>query len=190
HLIDGDGTQWLAERAADQLQEFLNAGFTTVLSAIDAPQILEARRRVQEGEMQGPRLFAAAFLPLAGQAGGGGGGPQGDPARTDTSRQGRPTEAAPAIPREATIAAVENAARAGYDYIKTVLIATPGGPEVDTLKLIVEEGKRHGLPAITHAVSVQDTLAAIEAAPAVLVHTPHIGRLDGNPEAVRRIVDA
>lgn len=190
HLVDGDGAQWLEQTAAHQLREFLEAGFTTVLSAIDPPQILEARRRVQAGEMQGPRLFAAAFLPLAGQTGGGGGAAQGDPARSDASRRVRPEEAAPAIPREATIAAVENAAEAGYDYIKTVLIATPGGPEVDTLRLIVQEGRRHGLPAITHAVSVQDTLAAIEAAPAMLVHTPHIGRLDGNPEAVQKIVDA
>jgi imidazolonepropionase-like amidohydrolase len=190
HLIDGDGGQWLEERASEQMQQFLEAGFTTVLSAIDAPQILEARQRLQQGDMQGPRLFAAAFLPLAGPAGGGGGAPQGDPARFDASRSARPTDPAPAIPREATIAAVENAAQAGFDYIKTVMIATPGGPEVETLKLIVEEGKRRNLPTITHAVSVQDTLAAIEASPAALVHTPHIGRLEEDSAAVQKIVDA
>src|SRR5690606_37738607 len=106
------------------------------------------------------------------------------------SRTDRPTQPAPAIPREATIAAVENAARAGYDYLKTVIIVSPGGPEVDTLKLVVEEGKKHGLPTITHAVSVEDTLGAVEAGPATFVHTPHIGRLEENPDAVRRFVDA
>src|SRR5690606_19235264 len=126
-------------------------------------------------DMAGPRILAAAFLQLAGPS-----GPPpapGDPARTDPSRRERPSEPAPAIPREATIAAVQNAADAGYDYIKTLILATPNGPEVDTLRLIVEEGGKRDLPVITHAVSVQDTLAAIEAGPAALVHTPHVGRL-------------
>ncbi len=189
HLVEGNPDQWLSERAASELQAFLDAGFTTVVSNIDAPQLLEARRRVNAGDLQGPRLFAAAFIPLAGQMGGGGPG-GGDPARSDPSRGAPPREAAPAIPRETTMAAIENAARQGYDYLKTVIVTTPGGPEIDTLKLVVEEGARHGLPTLTHAVSVRDTLAAIEAAPASLVHTPHIGRLDEDPHALRRIVDA
>ena len=188
HIIEGNGDEWLESRAAAQMQEFLEAGFTTVLSAIDGPQLLEARRQIDAGEMTGPRIFAAAFLQLAGPSGPPAG--PGDPARTDPSRRERPSQPAPAIPREATIAAVQNAADAGYDYIKTLIVATPNGPEVDTLRLIVDEGAKHGLPVITHAVSVQDTLAALEAGPAALVHTPHIGRLDEDPEAVRKIVDA
>jgi len=187
HIIRGDGDEWLRSHAAAQFQEFLEAGFTTVVSAIDGPELLEARRRIERGEMKGPRIFAAAFLPLSAMPLGGGGE---DAARTDPSRSGRPTTPAPAIPREATIRAVENAAAAGYDYIKTLMIQTPNGPEVDTLKLIVEEGAKHGLPVITHAVSIQDTLAALEAAPAALVHTPHIGHLGDDPDAVRKIVDA
>ena len=41
-----------------------------------------------------------------------------------------------------------------------------------------------------HAVSVRDTLAAIEAKPDLLVHTPHIGNLGDDPAAVKKIVDA
>jgi imidazolonepropionase-like amidohydrolase len=189
HLIAGDPAQWLAERAAPQMREFLEAGFTSVLSAIDAPQILEVRDRLQQGTMSGPRIFAGAFLPLAGPVPGAA-PTQGDPARSDASRDGRGTTAAPAVPRNATIAAVENAANAGFDYIKTVIITTPNGPEVDTLKLIVQEGKKHNLPVITHAVTVRDTLAAIEARPDVLVHTPHIGDLSNDPDAVRTIAGA
>jgi imidazolonepropionase-like amidohydrolase len=191
HIIQGDPADWLANRAAAQMQEFLAAGFTTVLSAIDAPQILEARRMTAEGSMHGPRLFAGSFIPLAAPMPGAAPPQAGDPARFDTSRPPRrPTQAAPAIPREATIAAVDNAARAGFDYLKTVITATPGGPEVETLKLIVAEGKKHNMPTITHAVSVIDTLAAIEAGPATLVHTPHIGQLENDPEAVKKIVAA
>jgi imidazolonepropionase-like amidohydrolase len=188
HIIDGDPAEWLAEGAAPQMREFLEAGFTTVLSAIDAPQILEARERIAAGQMNGPRIFAGAIIPLAGPSGPP--GPAGDPARFDTSREGRPTSAAPAIPREATIQAVERAAAAGFDYIKTVIITTPGGPEVDTLQLIVEEAEQRDLPVITHAVTVRDTLAAVQAGPAVLVHTPHIGDLSNDPAAVQTIIDS
>ena len=46
------------------------------------------------------------------------------------------------------------------------------------------------MPTITHAVSVIDTLAALDAGPDTLVHTPHIGNLADDPAAVRRVVDA
>lgn len=197
HIIGfGDGDAYLKDQAVARMQEFLEAGFTTVVSAGDGPQILELRRRVQEGTIKGPRIFAAAFAMLAAQpppAGGGGrsGAPRGDPARFDVSRPPmRPTQPAPAIPAAQTIKAVEEIAKAGFDYIKTVMIATPGGPEKDTLRLIVQEGKKRNLPTITHAVSVEDALAAVDAGPAVLVHTPHIGRLEEDQAATQKIAKA
>ena len=136
---------------------------------------------------KGPRLFTGTFMPVAGAT-----GPQapGDPARTDFARGPRNGPAAPAIPREATIQQVQAAKSAGYDYLKVVLIVTPSGPEVDTLKLIVAEGKKVGMPTIVHAVSVIDTLSALDAQPDVLVHTPHIGSLAEDPYAIRKIVEA
>jgi len=191
HLVQGDPAQWLEQRAPQQLQEFLDAGFTTVLSAIDPPQILEARKRVQQGQLKGPRLFAGTFIPLAGFVPSGGGGrPRGDPARTDPARGPLPSQPAPAIPRDVTIKAVEAAAQAGFDYLKCVINITQNGPELDTLKLIVAEGKKRGVPTIVHAVGIRDTLAAVEAMPAVLVHTPHIGNLGNDPAALKKIVDA
>jgi imidazolonepropionase-like amidohydrolase len=191
HLVTGDPADWLANRAERQLQEFLEAGFTTVLAAIDPPQVLEARNRINEGRLRGPRLFAGTFMLVAGAAGGGGGGgPREDPARTDPARGPIPAQAAPAIPRDVTIKAVEDAAKAGYDYLKVVLNTTRNGPEIETLKLIVSEGKKRNLPTIVHAVSVHDTVAAIDASPAMLVHTPHIENLGDDPAAVKKIVDA
>jgi hypothetical protein len=67
-----------------------------------------------------------------------------------------PATPAPAIPRDVTIKAVEAAVQAGYDYLKAVLNTTQNGPEVETLKLIVAEGKKHNKPTIVHAVSVRD----------------------------------
>jgi imidazolonepropionase-like amidohydrolase len=187
HIVTGNPAEWLSQRAQQQLQEFLEAGFTTVLCAIDPPQAIEARKRIEAGQMKGPRLYVGTFLPVAGATGP---PPAGDPARTDPARGPLPTTPAPAIPRETTIKAVENAVQAGYDYLKVVLNTTPNGPEVDSLKLIIAEGKKHNKPTIVHAVSVRDTLAALEAKPDMLVHTPHIGNLGDDPAAAKKIADA
>jgi imidazolonepropionase-like amidohydrolase len=187
HIVTGNAAEWLAQRAAPQFQEFLEAGFTTVLAAIDPPQAIEARKRIEAGQMKGPRLYVGTFLPLAGASGP---PPSGDPARTDPARGPWPATPAPAIPRDATIRAVESAVQAGYDYLKVVLNTTQNGPEVETLKLIIAEGKKHNKPTIVHAVSVRDTLAAIETKPDLLVHTPHIGNLGDDPAAVKKIADA
>jgi imidazolonepropionase-like amidohydrolase len=187
HIVTGDAAQWLSQRAAPQFQEFLEAGFTTVLAAIDPPAAIEARKRIEAGQMKGPRLYVGTFIPVAGPTGP---PPSGDPARTDPARGPLPTTPAPAIARDATIKAVENAKQAGYDYLKVVLNTTQNGPEVETLKLVVAEGKKHNMPTIVHAVSVRDTLAALEAKPDMLVHTPHIGNLGDDPTAVKKIVDA
>jgi len=189
HIVQGNGKEWLDKTAAPQLQEFLDAGFTTVLCAICPDEAVEMRQRIEAGTVKGPRLLLGSIIPLARAAVPGGG--RGDPARYDTSRPPlRPTTPAAAIPDADIIKAVESVTARKYDYIKTVITATPGGPETRTLKLIVDEGKKRNLPTITHAVSVIDTLAAVEAMPAVLVHTPHIGRLEEDAAAVKRIVGA
>jgi imidazolonepropionase-like amidohydrolase len=187
HIVTGDAAQWLTQRAPQQLQQFLDAGFTTVLCAIDPTQAIEARKRIEAGQMKGPRLYVGSFIGVAGPTGP---PPNGDPARTDPARAPLPSTAAPAIPRDTTIKAVQTAKQAGYDYLKVVLNTTQNGPEVETLKLIIAEGKKVGMPTIVHAVSVRDTLAAIETKPDLLVHTPHIGNLGDDPAAVKKIVDA
>jgi imidazolonepropionase-like amidohydrolase len=190
HVIQGQGPEavrWLAEQSAANMREYLEAGFTTVFSAIDAPeQILELRRRTESGETVGPRIVSAAFIPLSRAALGGGGV---DPARTDPARApNRPGPTAPGIPHEDSLAAVRAAAERGHDAIKTLIIVTRDGPEAATLKVIADEAERLGLLSITHAVSVIDTVAAVEAGTDILVHTPHIGQLD--EATAKRIVDA
>ena len=188
HVINGDPDQWLDEQAVPRMREFLEAGFTTVLSAgDDLDAILELRRRLEEGEIGGPRLIAAGRAPLAQSTGGF--APGVDPARIDISRPPhRPTEPAPGIPHEQTRARVQQLADAGVDAIKTVIIVTPDGPEQETLSVIADEAERLGIPSITHAVTVVDTVAAVEAGTHVLVHTPHIGQLD--EETAQMIADS
>ncbi|MDD9996333.1 MAG: amidohydrolase family protein [Rhodospirillaceae bacterium] len=188
HVISGDPDKWLAEQAVPRMQEFLDAGFTTVLSAgDDLDAILELRRRLGEGEIRGPRLIAAGRAPLAQSTGGF--APGVDPARIDISRPPhRPTEPAPGIPHEQTRARIQQLAEVGVDAIKTVIIITPDGPEQETLSVIADEAERLGIPSITHAVTVVDTVAAVEAGTHVLVHTPHIGQLD--EETAQMIADS
>ena len=194
HIAEGNPAEWLVKRAPAQMQEFLDAGFTTVLCAICPDQAVELRQRIESGTVKGPRLLVGTLVPLARAGGppaarGAGAGRGGDPARFDNSRPPlRPTTAAGAIPAAETIKAVESIASRKYDVIKTLITVTPGGPEIETLKLIVAEGKKRNLPTITHAVSVIDTLAAVEARPDLLVHTPHIGQLE--EEQAKRIAGA
>ena len=73
----------------------------------------------------------------------------------------------------------------GVDNIKTVIVVTPGGGEVETLSAIVAEAEAQGVRSITHAVTVEDMLGALDAGTHVLVHTPHIGWVDKTDGAER-----
>ena len=168
------------------MQEFLDAGFTTVLSAIDPPPMIERRQRIEHGKVKGPRLFAAASHLFAGAAAAR--GPPPAIRRASTHRAARVQRPAPPHSADATISSVEP--RKPDTTTSRSSSSVANGPEPNTLKLIVAEGKKVGMPTIVHAVSVIDTLTAIEAHPDVLVHTPHIGRLDEDPYAIRKIVEA
>src|SRR2546422_831032 len=75
HVIQGDPALWLKELAATRMQEYLDAGFTTIFSLGDPlEQILELRRRLSSGGIKGPRLMAVGRGPLARSAGVGRGG--------------------------------------------------------------------------------------------------------------------
>jgi imidazolonepropionase-like amidohydrolase len=177
----GDPAQWLKQQSIPRMQEFLDAGFTTVQSCGDpVEQIVELQRRLNSGAIKGPRLFTAAFVQLSRPRGGPGAGALTvDPARIDNSRPPhRATEAPFAIPDEETRAAVRKLKEAGIDDVKAVLVVTPGGPEKHTLSVAVDEAKKVGMPVITHAVTVEDMFAAIDAGVSILAHTPHIGQLD------------
>ena len=181
HVIQAeDPNDWLDKEASDRMAEFLDAGFTTVLSAGDPLEaILELRRRLKENAINGPRLLVSGRVPLSATPFGF--SPGVDPARVDISRPpGRPQNRGIAISEKETRAAVRALVSAGVDAIKTVIIVTPDGPEQQTLAVVADEARDLGVLSITHAVTVQDTVAAVKARTSVLVHTPHIGQLDKN----------
>ena len=191
HIIRGQADEWLAEQATDRMREFLEAGFTALQSAgAGAASQVELRRRIDGGELDGPRIVVTTRAQLGAAAGRGGnpgrGGAAGrggagfsDPARIGSSRaENRPTEPPDAIAEADTRATIRAAAEAGVEAIKTSITITPGGPEENTLAIIADESRRQGLRSITHATSVQDTLAAVRANTHVLMHTPHTDLLD------------
>ena len=214
HIISGNPAQWITQQAAPRMREFLEAGFTTVLSAGDATdQILELRRRTESGDIAGPRIIALGRVQLVAPAGGGGraagppppaAGARGaapaaapaagrggfnDPARRDRFRTA-PANGEQAPTAEQTKAAVAGVAKAGFDGIKTLIQVWPNGVQTEALRQVAIEAKQFKLPVMTHATSVEDTLGAVEARVDVLVHTPHIGGLENNPAAVQRIAKA
>src|SRR5262247_320796 len=66
HIIGGDAERYLSEQAADRMREFLEAGYTTVLSGGGAAEpVMELKKRVDSGQLKGPRIIPSAPLNLA-----------------------------------------------------------------------------------------------------------------------------
>ena len=140
-----------------RLRSILEAGFTTVMSPGDFyPAIVEVRRRLDSGELQGPRLLVVGlmFLPV---------GATGACSLTETwCRAGIYFAAADP---EAARAMVRELANSGADAIKA-------GSSVndDVLAAIAAEARRLDLPLIVHSFAAERTLKAIELGANRFVH--------------------
>jgi len=144
HIMRGDDEAWFREQSVDRMREFLEAGFTTLMSGGGpVPGIIELKRRIEAGELEGPRIVTSG--------------------RVNTN--GRTPEQARADVREM--------AATGVEIIKSSINLSPGNPEIATLTALADEARKHGLETMVHAVTVPDMIAAIEAGVGKLVHTPH-----------------
>ena len=160
HILPGDPAQWLSEQAPARMQEFLDAGFTTVLSAGDPLEgILELRRRLAEGDVVGPRLLIS-----------------GRGSTTGTELEARE--------------AVRITARAGADVVKSrIEMALEGERAKEVLIAITDEARKLNIPVIVHAATVPDMVASVEARVDRLVHVPHGSWLD-ETNAAERVAEA
>jgi imidazolonepropionase-like amidohydrolase len=60
HIISGNADEWFREHSAARMQEFLEAGFTTLMSGGGPmPGIMELKRRIDSGELKGPRVITS-----------------------------------------------------------------------------------------------------------------------------------
>ncbi len=151
HLIYGPSERYFTEQAADRMRELLEAGFTTVQAGgDDNAAILELKRRIERGEIKGPRILAAS--------------------RVATGRLKSDEEVRSAI---------RAAKSAGYDSIAEVIYpvnpppAPPTEKETHNLRVALEEGASIGLPVQIHAVSPANMAAAVSIGGKKLIHTPH-----------------
>jgi len=158
------------------MKSFIDAGFTTVLDALgDVPALVAVRKKIDAGEIVGPRLKISGIVPLNQTA-----LPPGmDPARRDPARM--PFNERPPVdstPPEQARAMVNRVADQGADNIKIILVASPKGGDLATLRAISDEAHKRGLRMITHTTAVVDAVMAADAGTDYFAHTPHIGWVD------------
>ena len=71
HIVGARGPResvdkWLNEQAADRMRELLELGVTTVQSGGDDNYgVLELKRRIEAGQIKGPRIIASQQVPTA-----------------------------------------------------------------------------------------------------------------------------
>ena len=133
-----------------QMQQLLEAGYTTILSGGGpAEGNLTLKDHIDKGVINGPRIIPSGSVRLN------------------------------VTPEEAR-AAVRKMADQGIKYTGEISLTPKPGPsaqEIATLKAIVDEAKKVGVLVQVHAVSPPAMMAAVDAGVPLLVHTPHFGWL-------------
>jgi imidazolonepropionase-like amidohydrolase len=149
HVMGGNDDRWFKEQSVDRMREFLEAGYTTLMSGGGPfPGILELKKRVDSGALKGPRVITSGRV---------------DPDNFKTEDVAR--------------AQVRKYAQAGIEIIKARIDPEPTELQKSILAITIDEAKKHKLDVMVHAVSVPAMLAALDAGATKLVHTPHGGWL-------------
>jgi imidazolonepropionase-like amidohydrolase len=134
-----------------QMQDLLDAGYTTVLSGGGpAEGNIELRSHIESGAIRGPRIIPSGRVDLV----------------MSTPEQAR--------------AEVRRLAKLGIKFIGEMALTPRPGPtakELENLRAILDEAEKTGVWIQIHAVSPQAMMAAVEAGVPKLVHTPHFGWL-------------
>jgi len=134
-----------------QMQQLLEAGYTTILSGGGpAEGNLTLKDHIEKGIIKGPRIIPSGRVDLV----------------DNTPEKAR--------------AEVQRLARLGVKFIGEMALTPKPGPtakELENLRAIVDESKKTGVWIQIHAVSPQAMMAAIDAGVPKLVHTPHFGWL-------------
>ena len=158
HIINGNTDQWFKEQSVARMQEFLDAGYTTLMSGGGPmPGIIQLKQRIESGQLKGPRIITSG---------------RADPDTFKTDEEAR--------------AMVRSHAAAGVEIIKARIEPDAQPAQVARLAVVVDEARKHNLDVMVHAVSPAAMLAAVKAGAQKLVHTPHNGWLtDADARVVR-----
>jgi imidazolonepropionase-like amidohydrolase len=147
HIINGNADQWFTKEAEVRMREFLEAGYTTLMSGGGpVPGIVQLKERIEKGQLKGPRIVTSG---------------RADPDTFKTEAEAR--------------AGVQRIAKAGVEIVKARIDPDAAPAQVAMLKVVVDEAKKHNLEVMVHAVSPRSMIAAVKAGAQKLVHTPHGG---------------
>ncbi len=134
-----------------QMQQLLEAGYTTILSGGGpAEGNLALKDHIEKGVIKGPRIIPSGRVDLDNNT--------PEKARAEVRRQ----------------------AGLGIKFIGEMALTPKPGPtatQMENLRAIVDESKKAGVWIQIHAVSPQAMMAAVDAGVPKLVHTPHFGWL-------------
>ena len=149
-FIDGHRHVNTGPQEKVQMQQLLEAGYTTILSGGGpADGNITLRDHIDKGVINGPRIIPSGTVRL-----------------TLTPDQAREE--------------IRKMAAMGIKFTGEISLTPKPGPtaqEMETLKAILDEGKKAGVLVQVHAVSPQAMMAAVDAGVPLLVHTPHFGWL-------------
>jgi imidazolonepropionase-like amidohydrolase len=130
-----------------QMQAFLEAGYTTILSGGGpAEGNITLRDHIEKGMINGPRIIPSGSLRLNNQT------------------------------PESARAEIRKMAEMGIKFTGEIALTPVPGPsekELEVLRAIVDEGKKAGVMIQVHAVSSRAMVAAVEAGVPLLVHLPN-----------------
>jgi imidazolonepropionase-like amidohydrolase len=165
-----DAAHQPAEKLTRQMSEMLtHSGFTTVVdTGSDGENTIALRRRVESGEVLGPRILTAG-IPLF-------------PAHAlpyylaDLPPELKAKMAQPGTPAEAAAAVDKNHA-AGTDIVKLFTGSIVKPEQITPMqepiaRAAVEEAHRYGQLVFAHSSNFEGTKVAIDAGVDVLAHTP------------------
>jgi imidazolonepropionase-like amidohydrolase len=147
HIINGNSDQWFKEQAAARMQEFLEAGYTTLMSGGGpVPGIVQLQERTASGQLKGPRIVTSG---------------RADPDSFKTPEQAREQ--------------VRMLKQAGVEIIKARIEPPAVEEQLVKLRAVADEAKKQNLGVMVHAVSPRAMVEAVKAGATKLVHTPHNG---------------
>jgi len=167
-----DAAHQPAGQLTRQMDEMLtHSGFTTVVdTGSDGENTIALRKRVESGEVRGPRIFTAG-IPIY-------------PAHAlpyylaDLPAYLKAKMALPETPVEA-VAFVDKNRAAGTDIVKLFTGSIVGRNQItpmrmDIARAAVEEAHRHGQLVFAHTSNLEGTKVALDAGVDVLAHTPEM----------------
>ncbi len=128
-----------------EMQAFLEAGYTTILSGGGpAEGNITLRDHIEKGQINGPRIIPSGSFLI-------------------------PSNHTPETAR----AEVRKMAALGVKFTGEIPIRGPSEKEVEVLRAVVDEAKKAGVLVQVHATSSATMLAAVDAGVRLLVHQPN-----------------